>query len=222
MTPKAFFVRALGVVDKPRLLRAMARRDSSVTADLVFTLSPEDFRALPLSTFAYWLSNSVRDLFKESPQLADIAQTRTGMGTLDDFRFLRLDWEVETEPNGWVPYAKGETYRPFLETFYSRANWREDGKEVKVYVENKVGSASRRIRAQAWYFRPGLTWVRRTHRLCVRVLPEGAIFSGGTQAVFPGGSSPDEVLRRLGPAELALLRLSYEGWCREDGRCRPI
>lgn len=172
----------------------MARRDSSVTADLVFTLSPEDFRALPLSTFAYWLSDSIRDLFKESPQLADIAQTRTGMGTLDDFRFLRLNWEVETEPNGWVPYAKGETYRPFLETFYSRANWREDGKEVKVYVENKVGSASRRIQAQAWYFRPGLTWVRRTHRLCVRVLPEGAIFSGGAQAVFPGGSSPDEVL----------------------------
>src|SRR5262249_40338482 len=48
-----------------------------------------------------------------------------------------------------------------------------------------------------WYFRPGLTWVRRTHRLCVRVLPRGSIFSGGAQAIFAKGSETDDILALL-------------------------
>src|SRR5262249_18593415 len=156
------------------------------------------FRHLPQTTFAYWVSARIRSLFEGSETLGSLADTRRGMATLDDFRFIRLRWEVLPDQASWVTYSKGETYRPFFGTAHKVANWRHDGREVKAYVESKVGSASRKIQAQEWYFRPGLTWIRRTHRLCVRVLPSGAIFSGGAQGIFSQTANHGILLQLLG------------------------
>lgn len=176
----------------------------------IFDVEPKEFEQVPAAPFAYWVSSTLRSLFSQLHRFETIAITRRGMATLDDFRFIRCYWEVEPRESNnakWVPYSKGEENIAFYETLHSVANWDCDGAEVKSYVEQKVGSASRTVQSQDQYFKSGLTWVRRTFNLCVRILPANCIFSGGAQAIFPRSdtlatlaltlSSPFDVLTKL-------------------------
>jgi hypothetical protein len=102
-------------------------------------------------------------------------------------------------------YARGESKRPYFDTSKYLVDWAHDGRQVKAYVAAKVGSASRKIQAESFYFRPGLTWVRRTSRLRMRCLPEGFIFSGGAQAAFEGNESENVRLGFLGLANSTIF-----------------
>src|SRR5262249_46875869 len=53
------------------------------------------------------------------------------------------------------------------------------------------------IKSTEYYFKPGLTFPRRTPRLCPKVLPAGAIFSDGGQACFPVGEWSSAALTAL-------------------------
>jgi hypothetical protein len=77
-------------------------------------------------------------------------------------------------------------------------NYEADGKEVKEYVKNKVGSESRKIQAQRYYFRPGLTFGRRIRKFAPSVLPADCIFSDSSNAVFVGGNSKEDLTTLLG------------------------
>lgn len=157
----------------------------------LFRVAPEAFAKVPGAPFAYWVSAEMLSAFTKYDSFEKSSITRRGMSTLDDFRFIRCRWEVAPESYAveWVPYSKGEENVPFYDSLYSVAKWASNGREVKAYVEQKVGSASRTVQSQELYFRSGLTWVRRTFKLCVRALPEGCIFSGGAQAIFPTGDA---------------------------------
>ena len=166
-----------------------------------FICNPSVFGGVPEQPFCYWIAPSILALFQRLPRFDAQAKTRRGMATLDDFRFIRLAVEVpllsDQQARHWVPYSKGESSGRFYESVTNVALWKDNGREVKQYVEGKVGSASRTIQSESLYFREGLPWVRRTHRLCVRVHAEGGIFSGGAQGIFCDGSK-DDILAILG------------------------
>jgi hypothetical protein len=181
------FLRLIEASDKSTELLALARQSGA----LRFRLTEDELRAIPLSPFAYWLSPAVRELFDAERTTEQHVSTRRGMASLDDFRFVRCGWEIPPEWNGWQRYAKGESSRPFVDTAKYVVNWAAEGREVKAYVEAKVGSASRTVQAESFYFRPGMTWVRRTSHLRVRCMPRGFIFSGGAQAAFLNSTDED-------------------------------
>lgn len=182
------FIRALERTDKAACLRSAAvafdRGDSD--AD-VFCLSSKDFQYVPGVPFAYWVQQEIRDVFKahECFDNATVGRTtRCGLGTLDDFRFLRLFWEVDRSTNRWITYYHGGVYSPFYDNFPVVVNWQDDGGEIKVFVEQKVGSASRKVQAEDYYFKPGFVFPRRTKALAPKFMPKGGIFSTAGQAGF--------------------------------------
>jgi hypothetical protein len=185
------FIRLLDVpVDaKPAALKAAV-----AGVGPVFECTPEAFAAVPGSPFAYWSGSRILRLFAVKQSAA--FETKCGMGTLDDFRFLRLYWEPsETRIGDEYPlFAKGGTYSAFWADVYLTVKWYSEGEEVKQFVEDKVGSASRKIQATSYYFRPGLTWPRRTDGLSFRALPAGCIFADKGPAAFVAGDDPQDLL----------------------------
>ena len=162
-----------------------------------FIVDEGSFATISGSPFSYSVSQELLQLFEKYDRFDAQASPCSGISTLNDFRFVRCWWEIDHKEfprSDWVTYSKGEENTPFYDGLRAVLKWYGDGKEVKSYVEAKVGSASRTIQSQDKYFRPGITWVRRTFRLCLRPLPAGAIFSGGAQAIFVN----KEILAYLG------------------------
>src|SRR5437867_3738162 len=120
---KTRFLHLLHVVDKGEAIRQSVQRIIHGAGDpLLFTVDTRAFRVIPRSPFAYWLPKRVLEVFATlRPLEADGRQAQSGASTMDDFRFLRLWWEVPPtlvarareatiEGRRWVAIAKGGAY----------------------------------------------------------------------------------------------------------------
>jgi len=156
------------------------------------------FSVVPGSPFAYWVGEPIRRIFREFPALeGSVGTVRVGLQTSDDFRFIRAWWEVgpdrigfspeDTEgERGWVHFAKGGSYSPYYADVHLVVNWSARGAEIKNFYKPS-GRLASRPQNEDYYFRPGLTWPRRTQSgLSVRGLPGGCAFGDKGPAISPG------------------------------------
>jgi hypothetical protein len=61
-------------------------------------MDSDKFRKVPNTPFAYWVDDSIRDLFVKLPRFESEGRTvKQGLATADDFRFVRAWWEVDAE-----------------------------------------------------------------------------------------------------------------------------
>lgn len=212
----SIFFRALDALEKGiRLFDLVNNLCQDVMGNSIFLHSIEIFRAVPNSPLCYWAPVPVFLAHLRMPPIESKKRAvRCGLGTLDDFRFVRLWPEVDSSDSRWIRFALGGVHSPYFGTYPTVVNWIDNGKEIKSYVEAKVGSASRKVQAESYYFQPGLRFPRRTHRFSPNVLPPGCIFSTGGQAVL---AKPEELPFLLGLLNSApfnyLLRLRL---ARED------
>lgn len=196
------FFRALSqsVDEKARALRQaiLAFREDPKFA---IEIDPSKFAEVPGSPFSYWVSNRVRSLFQSlgSFETAESSRRATkGLATTDDFQFLRVWWELaEDQGRGWMTFAKGGTALPYYADLKTCILWRDNGAQLKAYLDEKIGAPnqwSRWINSTDFYGRQGLTWPLRAARFSPAVLPKGSIFSVRGYAAF--GKS-DELLPML-------------------------
>jgi hypothetical protein len=179
----ATFVRLLKENDRSRSLRdaAEACRARS-NDDRLFRVGNQELASVPGSPFAYWTGPSIRRLFTDFVGLEGVgASVRVGLQTGDDFRFLRTSWEVRPEKIAgsladtrggmrWAPFAKGGEYSPYWADVHLLVDWERDGERIRAYPGARPQNTK-------LFFRPGLTWPRRTNSgFGVRVLPAGSVF----------------------------------------------
>ena len=108
----AIFLRLLRDEDKAAALAeaVAAVREGRTLNPVVYTVDPASFRQVPGSPFAYWVSERIRRKFKEFPRFESQGrEVRLGDHPSDDFRYLRLFWEVPvcSAERDWRPYQKG-------------------------------------------------------------------------------------------------------------------
>jgi hypothetical protein len=158
--------------------------------------------ALPGSPVAYWVPDSfLETVFAHRPMAESTAEARWGLQTDDNFRFVRLSWEVPVDGlgNGWTPLAKGGEYALFYDDIHLVVNWSREARELKASIEARY-SWTKNARSAEWYGRPGLTYPERTtSELSLRALPQGCVFNIAGPAIFV-----DHIKTRH-----ALLALSY-------------
>jgi len=184
---KTIFLRVLESADKAVALLAAVRREGGLQGVRRFEVAPQVFASIPGQSFAYWLPTRFLDLYATLPSFDNRKagrETKCGLGTLDDFRFLRLQWETDETATIWKPYFSGGTFSPFYEDFWLVVKWGRSGDEVKTFVEAKVGSASRKVQGEDHYFRSGFVFPRRTRAFSPKCMPSGGIFSTSGQAGF--------------------------------------
>ena len=189
---RATFIRLLKETDRPTALSAAIRADRRGGTDKrVFHTALNDLRSIPGWRVAYWMSPGFRRLFLDHPSLEGHgAEARIGLQSGDDFRFVRAFWEVNPQCIGrsreetnagkrWVPFAKGGEYSPFWADIHLVVNYENDGHSMRQYDGSRVQNTQ-------YYFRPGLTWPRRTNSgFGIRILPAGAIFADKGPAAIP-------------------------------------
>ncbi len=181
---------------RPAALREVCARVRANSPDgRVFHLTPDAFDAVPGAPMAYWMTPDIRRLFRDFPSLEGHGvDIRVGLQTGDDFRFVRAFWEVDSARVGrsrdetfagkrWVPFAKGGEYSPFWADIHLVVDYERDGEKLHEFR----GAV---IRNPQYYFRPGLTWPRRTNSgFGVRVLPAGCAFADKGPAIFADTSA---------------------------------
>lgn len=196
MASLSLFLRLLESDDKAAALGEAVAAVAEVRPDpRVFEVAPESFAQVPGAPFAYWVSEAVRGLFRLFGSVEKDHLVASGTGTLDDFRFLRVWWEV-VRARKWFTYAKGGSYAPYYYDHHLCVDWLTNGREMKAWIVVRYGGGhwARNIRSTEHYFRPGLTWPRRTNGLSFRAMPAGCIFADKGPAAFVEGDDPDALL----------------------------
>jgi len=189
------FLRLLAETDKAAALQSACSRLRSGVADArCFEVAPTAFDAVPGKPFAYWVSDAVRSLFTIQPkfQIENVRIAQQGASTKDDFRFLRLHWEILFDGisnSKWKLFSKGGDYSKFYLDTLLIINWGENATELEAALLKKFPylgeNANWVIHRECNYFSPGITWSGRSLRgLSFRVLSTECIFSDIGPAAF--------------------------------------
>lgn len=180
---------------------ALDVRKSSVTRDLALSSSLSSgmlmicekswFNAIPQSKLLYSAPSEVRDLLASPRQFEpDAGTAREGMKSFDNFRFIRLLWEISPQKIGvgkkWVDFNKGGEFSFFVSDFHLLINWSNDGAELKEININLNGSTAQVRQASDYWYRAGATYSKRSSRgFSARALPKGMIFTSNGPAILP-------------------------------------
>lgn len=185
------FIRSISAIDKKSSLdQATTAYRNGGMAENMFILDSSNFSELPGSPFAYWASQNIRDGFARYDQFESKERAvKQGLATADDFRFVRLHWETPVDMDGWIPYAKGGSSKPFYQEIYCLVRWADGGSEIKNNL-NERGT----VRSNVWmlgeternfFLKKGITWPLRGYRFSSQAVPDGCIFSVAGKMAFP-------------------------------------
>ena len=195
------FLRLLAEDDKEAgLSQAIADLAAGRESGLYHAVEPGSFAQVPGSPFAYWISERSRRVFNELSAFETKGRAaKVGLQTSDDLRFVCAGWGVPTGMfrERWFPFAKGGVFCRHYDDVHLLVNWYHIGVEMKSFAETTPGTThwSRNLRNIESYFRPGLTWPRRTQSgLALRVMPAGCVFADKGPAAFVDGDDHRELL----------------------------
>mgnify|MGYP000879204583 CR=1 FL=1 len=159
-----------------------------------------DFRRIPGHPIAYWADDSVAEGFRRGISLKAFGDTRQGMATSDNERFLRRWYEVPRDEIGfdaashaaaaasgrtWFPYNKGGDCRKWYGNAEFVVNWKDDGKELKDFAAALYRTPTRTLKSISEYFKPAVSWSKISGTgLNTRYYPPGFIFDVAGCSIF--------------------------------------
>lgn len=164
------------------------------------TAKPDDFKKIPGSPVAYWVSNTLRQAFTEAKCLKDIGEPRLGMATGNNDVHLRLWYEISFHKIGlgcdsresalltkckWFPYNKGGQFRRWYGNNEFVVNWENDGELIR----NTLHPSGDRIWAHNfnldYIFKPSLTFTATSSSYFgIRYSTKGFLFDNKGSSYF--------------------------------------
>jgi type II restriction/modification system DNA methylase subunit YeeA len=188
--------------EKDKMLREAIRNRE---CGWYYRAASADFQKIPGITIAYWISEQMRNVFNEGSPLKAVGDTRQGMATSDNNRFLRVWSEVSFEKaclhaktrneaaeskKKWFPYNKGGGFRKWYGNSEFFVNWEHDGKELLEYAASLYGSPTRTIKSISEYFKPCVSWSKiSSGNLAMRYYPAGYLFDVAGCCIFSQSNS---------------------------------
>lgn len=179
-------------VQRQKTLEAIENHDCG----FYYEQSTDNFTKIPGSPVAYWASNAVFNDFQTNKKVEDISETRIGMATANNDRFMRLWYEVnvgktsfssssreEAKESGkkWFSYCKGGNFRKWYGNLEYIVNWESDGYEVQNFRDEKTGRVRSHNYNLDYIFKPGLTFTAiSSSNFACRVMTDSLFGSGGS------------------------------------------
>lgn len=162
---------------RPKYFPVLENRFAQVPTD--------NFSKIPGSPVAYWVSETVFDLFKKLPLLGDQYTLLAGTSTGDNTKYQRFWAEVEFDnisknapedtSKRWYPCNTGGEYRKYSLNDDIVIDWENEGERIRNHINSKgnIGSA---VRNRTFFFKPGITWNKlSSSNFGVRLVPKGYI-----------------------------------------------
>lgn len=145
-----------------------------------------NFKYVPGSPFAYWVSDALLKVFEKSSDVYSIATPKQGMSTCDVNRFVKLWFEVAVNRTNilqdenhahWVKYNKGGEYRKWYGNQEYVVYWGENGAELR---KNKAA-----LRNQDSYFDDFIAWTKlSSSSTAFRNFDSNFLFDGAGGSLF--------------------------------------
>jgi type II restriction/modification system DNA methylase subunit YeeA len=185
----------------------------------------DDFKKIPGSPVAYWVSNKILDVFDRCESLGKYVNSRVGLMTSDNDKFLRLWWEVSTEnvfftastseealnsKKTWFPHNKGGPFRKWAGNQDYLVDWEGNGKRIKALVVEKYpylnGNPNFVVHDDGYYFSPSVSWSEITSSSnAFRFYPNGFTFNIKGMSAFPTAKCSYEQLLALCNSKFAAV-----------------
>ncbi|MDD3058835.1 MAG: BREX-1 system adenine-specific DNA-methyltransferase PglX, partial [Sphaerochaeta sp.] len=152
-----------------------------------------DFKKMPGSPIAYWVSPQVGNAFQDSRPIEHYFPVNPGIRTGKDEWFLRLWFEVSQNrtqfklrgseqmapSTKWFPLHKGGNFRKWYGNAEHVIDLWNDGENIK------TKSPDFRLRDAKWYFKPFVSWSRISSAdIAFRYFPQGVLFSDAGPGIF--------------------------------------
>ena len=149
------------------------------------------FDSIPSRMFIYWQTEAFMKNF-ENKLIGDVIDSRVGLDTGDNDKFVRLWYEVDFDKikfdadsekdvaggKKWVPHTKGGPYRKWYGNFDCILAF--DSQNYNMLLESGNHLPSRQF-----YFKEGITWSRiSTSNFAVRYSPKGMVFNSACPTAF--------------------------------------
>lgn len=137
-----------------------------------YDASVADFRKIPGSPVAYWVSDNIRNIFVANPLMGEMVDAKQSLATADNDRFLRMWQEVSISQIGfgftnrldaelsrkkWFPHQKGGDFRKWYGNHEWVVNWEGDGEEIRNFKDGQ-GKVKSRPQGTDYYFRDCVSW----------------------------------------------------------------
>ncbi len=142
----------------------------------IYRASTPQFRMIPGSPIAFWVTDQMRGGFATGKALSDCTQMRKGLATGENGRFLRNWHEVSQDKFGrnystrdeasrsgrkWFPHNKGGEARKWFGNLDHVINWEGDGAEIRNF-RGENGRLRSRPQNLEYSFKQALTWSKIT------------------------------------------------------------
>jgi type II restriction/modification system DNA methylase subunit YeeA len=203
---------------EPKALEAIKNHDCG----WFFRANALNFKKIPGSPIAYWVSEKIRKIFATYKSLGDIASPRAGLATGDNTVYQRVWTEVEinniafncknnaesqTRIEKWYPCNSGGEFRKWYGNNEIIVNWQYDGKELRDFRDENGKLRSRPQNTQ-FFFKPGVTWTKlSSSSFAARHRDNGFIFDDTGRSSFPEDSFDINLLLMLLCSKLSSIFL---------------
>lgn len=183
-------------IQKQKVLEAIENKNCGY----FYEAEQSDFSRIPGSPIAYWVSKNFFEMFRKGTLLGNLADSKQGLATADNNRFLREWYEVdfckikfdcktldEAKESGfkWFPYNKGGEFRKWYGNNDYIVNWENDGFEIKHFFDSK-GKLRSRPQNLNYMFRSSVSWSDITSSTnAFRYKPYGNLFDISGMSFFP-------------------------------------
>lgn len=122
--------------------------------DNYFQAKQKDFKKIPGSPIAYWVSDKVREIFEKNQKLGEVGEAITkGIFTGKNDYFLKLWQEVNFFKigNEWKKYSKAGGNQKWYGLSSYILRWHDNGKEIKSFSGAGLG-------ASKYFGKPHIVW----------------------------------------------------------------
>ena len=172
-SPCGFNGRFLRLFDKQGSVASNEELERRFHTNPRFSTSNIEFKKIPGSPVAYWVSEQVRAVFEEGTLLGTLVDARQGLATANNDQFLRRWHEVDhgkcsydsksrdaaaQSGKKWFPYNKGGEFRKWYGNQDYLVNWENDGRAIRAFGTENGGRARSVLRNTEFYFQESLTW----------------------------------------------------------------
>ena len=205
-------------LQEPKTREAIANPDCGY----FYCRNAKTFTQIPGTPIAYWASEALLRAFESCPAMSAKLETRVGMATADNDRFLRLWFEVartrltvdcrSLEESAvrnikWVPYTKGGDYRKWYGNRDYCVDWSNNGMSIKQCIDAMTGRIRSHNYNGEYSFRPHASWsYLSSSKIHLRFMPEGCLFDSTSGTGF---AAENDVLL----ACIALVNSSFGDEC---------
>lgn len=187
----------------PEAIGLINRASTEGVEKYFFRASAADFKKIPGSPIAYWVSEKIRSIFEAEPSVGDVIEAKQGLGTGQDAKFFHFFWEVSRAEVGldfpnvrdawssnkkWLPLNKGGSFRKWYGNREYLIAFDKENRDILKELGNHLPS-------EHLYCKPFISWSDITSaNNSFRKFEHGFLFSNTGHCAFPKNATEESIL----------------------------